>query len=85
MLAQVDLVRQFIEHLVLDDRRFHVGDQHSLSAAGIGLRDRVDGCVLDRFVGEVQGVAALETVKPEIGRPAVGKPVRRRHVAAGAQ
>ena len=40
MGAQPDEIRQLVEHLVLDDRRFEIGDEHPLAAAGGRLDQR---------------------------------------------
>ncbi len=47
--AQTDEIGQLVEHLILDDRRFEIGDEQPLAAPLEGLHDNVDRGLADRF------------------------------------
>ena len=44
-----DEIGQLVEHLVLDDRRFEIGDEQPLAAPLERLHDNVDRGIADRF------------------------------------
>ncbi len=91
--AQAHVVGQLFEHFVVDHRRFHVGHQKLLAAAGGRLHREVDGGGADRGahrrfdlrrVGagekDVAGAARIEPVDAVDPRPLLAEhPVGRPH------
>jgi tRNA dimethylallyltransferase len=74
--AQPEEIGELVEHLVLDDRRFEIGDEQALAAVRRGLHDEVDRRPADQGArlrfdrrpvleveGEVAGLAAAEPIE----------------------
>ncbi len=55
---QPDEIGQFLEHLVFDDGRFQVGDEHPLAPPLAGLDHDIDRRVADRLAGRCVDSAA---------------------------
>ena len=69
MRAQPEKIGQLLEHLVLDDRRFEIGDEQALAAPFSRLHHDIDGLSGDRRArrrlgdaGDVAGDAARQPV-----------------------
>ena len=77
MGAPPDEIGQFVEHLVLDDGRFEIGDEHALAAAGRRLDHDVDRGAADRPAGSSVGRLPGDAGEAQIAGRAGGEPVRR--------
>jgi len=60
MRAQAEELGQLVEHLVLDDRRFHVGDQQPLATMGDGLNDGVNRPIAQHGAGRRRGLGVRD-------------------------
>jgi len=79
LVAQAEELGELVEHLVLDDGRFHVGDEQRLAPPGARLNDDVGG-----EAGKIGrqtmarpgiGLVGIETLIVEIAGAAGGEPV----------
>ena len=76
MRAQADKIGELVEHLVLDDCRFEIGDKHSLAPALGRLDEHIDRGIADRLPGECFGVDRIAVPEDKIASPAGRQPVR---------
>ena len=91
MLAQADEVSEFVDALLPDHGRIHVGDQQFLAPARRRLNDDVDRIVRDRHlqpraqVGKVMPRSRQERVNGKIGREPVARCVDQSSVVERAR
>ena len=76
--AQADEIGQLVEHLVLDDRRFEIGDEQPLAAPCERLHDHVDRGLADRLARGAFGHGGRDAARAEdrTPLPARANPVR---------
>ncbi len=77
MGAPPNEIGQLVEHLVFDDCRFEVGDQHALAAAGRPLDQHVDRGAADRLPGSGCGGLPIAAGEDDVAGRARGEPLGR--------
>ena len=69
-------IGQLVEHLVLDDRRLQIGDEHPLAPPGGRLHENIDRGAARSAAPSSRRAAAIGRVEDEIAGLARGEPVR---------
>ena len=75
-VGQAKLRRQFVDHLVVDDRGLHVGDQQLLAPAIHRLGDEIDGLPVQRIAHTGRGLERRHFIEGDIAGAAGGQPCR---------
>ncbi len=73
--AQPDELGQFVEHLILDDCRFEVGDEHPLASASRELNEHIDRGAADRPPGSALGGCGVTVSQREVAGLAWRQPI----------
>ena len=73
--AQADKIGQLVEHLVFDDRRFEIGDEHPLAPPLPRLHDDVDRGVADNVARGAFGRVGRDAAEREVARHSRREPV----------
>jgi tRNA dimethylallyltransferase len=66
LLASPDELAEFVEHFILDDRRFEIGDEKSFAPRCQGLDDVIDRCIPDRGTGSLLNGLKGNCIEDEI-------------------
>jgi hypothetical protein len=77
MGPQADEIGQLVEHLVLDDRRFEVGDEDPLAASVRRLDQHIDRRIADHLPGSRFGRLRVGIAQRQVARGAGREPVGR--------
>jgi len=73
---------QFVDQLLADDGRFHVGHQQALAALSGGLSRQVERCAVEAVADRGLGARERQAVEGQVAGDAGCEPVRRRHARA---
>jgi tRNA dimethylallyltransferase len=76
MRTQAEEIGELVEHLVLDHRRLHVGDEEPLAPPGFGLDDTIDRRRGDQPGGHPGGVIGVAFGDREVAGDPGREPVR---------
>ncbi len=75
MPPQADEIGEFVEHFILDDRRFEIGDEDALAPARRRLHQHVDRRAADRRAGRRLGLLCIVGGEGEIAGDARRQPI----------
>ena len=73
--AHADEIGQLVEHLVLDDRQFEIGDEQPLAAPLRRLHDNVDRGIADRVARGAFGRIGRDAAEREVARHSRREPI----------
>jgi len=74
--ANSEAFGQLVEHFVLDDRRFQIGDEQPLAPSIAGLNQNIDPGTVDQGARRFLDLPRADRVEDEIAGLTGGKPVR---------